>query len=287
MPERRRTAIVTGGAKGIGRAISAALAEVGWDLFLVGRDDAALESAARAVSSRHGIRATPIRLDLSQEGAAGTLLDRWADPAELPLAMVCGAADYGTLGPLSSVEFAEWKRSFDLNFFSTAELIQRYVRIAMQGAAEPRRSIVVICGAGLGAGPVSTGVSAYSCAKAALNRLVEVVDEEVRGHGIDVNAVLPGLVDTGIVDQAIAAGPSLGPIYEASARARAGGGVPAEVPGRFVASLLDARSAGLSGRLLSARWDGRALESPGPVGSDPDLFRLRRVGDELFQRKPR
>ena len=287
MAERRRTAIVTGGAKGIGRAISEALAEAGWDLVLVGRDGSALEVVASTVSGRHGVRVTPIRLDLSEEGTAGTLLDRWADPAELPLAMVCGAADYGTLGPLASVEFAAWKRSFDLNFFSTAELIHRYVRIAMRGSAEPRRRIAVICGAGLGAGPVSAGVSAYSCSKAALNRLVEVVDEEVRGHGIDVNAVLPGLVDTGIVDQAIAAGPSLGPIYEASARARAGGGVPAEVPGRFVARLLDDRTAGLSGRLLSARWDGRALETPDAVGADPDLFRLRRVDDELFARKPR
>jgi NAD(P)-dependent dehydrogenase (short-subunit alcohol dehydrogenase family) len=230
---------------------------------------------------------TPIRLDLSRPGASAELFERWGSPGELPLAMVCGAADYGVLGPLESVDFAAWKRSFDLNFFGIAELVQRYVRLSVQGDPLPRRRIAVICGAGLGAAPVSGGVSAYSCSKAALNRLVEVVHEEVHTRGIDINGVLPGLVNTGIVDQAIAAGPALGALYDASVKARAGGGVPAEVPGRFVARLLDEDCAGLSGRLLSARWDLRALESPGTVESDPDLYRLRRVDDELFTRKPR
>ncbi len=282
-----RTAIVTGGAKGIGKAVSAHLAAAGWDLVVCGRDRGALDALAEELGRAHGVRVEPVALDLSQAGAGASLFSRWGSPEALPLALVCGAADYGVLGPLEAVDLEAWKLSFDLNFFSVAELLQRYVRIAAAGPAAPRRRVVVMGGAGLGAPQVSAGVSAYSCAKAALHRLVEVVHEEVNARGIDVNCVLPGLVDTGIVDQVLAAGPRLGAIYEASRKAREGGGTPAAVPAEFIAHLVSDACAGVSGRLLSARWDRAALDAPAAVRADPDLFRLRRIDEVLYgKRRP-
>lgn len=282
MSEGTRTAVVTGGAKGIGRAVSESLAAAGWRLVLCGRDRGALESAAGELRARHGAAVEPVQVDLAEPGAVGGLFERWRRPEELPLAMICGAADYGVLGPLRDVDFAAWKRSFDLNFFSVAEMIQRYLQVALPGPRAPRRRIVVMCGAGLGAAQVAGGVAAYSSAKAALNRLVEVVHEEVHAQGIDVNCVLPGLVNTGIVDQAIAAGPALGAIYEASVKARRDGGTPPEVAGEFIAHLVSDACAGVSGRLLSARWDRPALATPAAVAADPDLFRLRRIDRDLY-----
>jgi len=281
-PTVQRTAIVTGGAKGIGRAVSEHLAASGWHVVLCGRDRAALDAAASQIRSRHGVEVLGVPLDLSQPGAVAELFSRWSRPEELPLAMVCGAADYGILGPLEGVDFTAWKRSFDLNFFSVAEMLQRYLQVALRGAPAPRRRVVVMCGAGLGAAQVAGGVSAYSCAKSALNRLVEVVHEEVHARGIDVNCVLPGLVNTGIVDQAIAAGPALGELYQASLKARGGGGTAPEVAAETIAHLLGDACNGVSGRLISAKWDRRALGSPAAVQSDPDLFRLRRIDNDLY-----
>lgn len=278
----RRTALVTGGAKGIGRSVSEHLAASGWHLVICGRDRAALDATAAQIRSRHGVDVEAIALDLSSPDGVSSLFSRWRRPEQLPLAMVCGAADYGVLGPLDAVDFAAWKRSFDLNFFSVAEMVQRFVRMALQGAPAPRRRIVVMCGAGLGSAQVAGGVSAYSCAKAALNRLVEVVHEEVHARGIDINCVLPGLVNTGMVDQAITAGPELGTLYQASLKTRQGGGTPPEVAAETIAHLLGDQCSGLSGRLLSAKWDRRALGSPATVAGDPDLFRLRRIDNDLF-----
>jgi len=280
-----RTAIVTGGAKGIGKAVSEHLAAAGWDLVVCGRDGAALDALAAQVAAAHGVSVDVVPLDLSRPDAAASLFSRWTDPAALPLAMVCGAADYGVMGSLDAVGFAAWRRSFDLNFFSVAELVQRYAQLALRGSPAPRRRIVVMGGAGLGAAQVSSGVSAYSCAKAALNRLVEVVHEEVNARGIDINCVLPGLVDTGIVDQVLAAGPALGGLYDASRKAREGGGTPASVPAAFIAHLVSDSCGGVSGRLLSARWDRQALDSPEAVAADPDLFRLRRIDEDLYGKR--
>lgn len=278
-----RTAIVTGGAKGIGRAISARLAASGWSLVVCGRDDRALSQAAAELRARHGVEVEAVTLDLSRPGSVEALFARWGGPGELPAAMICNASDYGVLGPLGEVDFATWKQSFDLNFFAVAEMIHRYVGIARAGGPGTHRRIVVMGGGGLGGAQVSGGISAYSCAKAALNRLVEVIHEEVRALGIDVNCVLPGLVATGIVDQAIAAGPEkLGPLYHASLKARQEGGTSPDLVADLIADLLRDESRGLSGRLLSARWDRDAIRSPAMVIEDPDLFRLRRVDRELF-----
>lgn len=280
-----RSAIVTGGAKGIGRAVSERLASLGWDLWVVGRDRAALTEAAGQIQKRHRVAVRTVSIDLSEPGAVESLFARFGHPDELPLAMVLGAADYGVLGPLADVDFAAWRRSFDLNFFSVAEILHRYLAVASKGPALPRRRIVVMGGGGLGGAQVSGAISSYSCAKAALNRLVEVVHEESNGRGIDINCVLPGLVNTGMVDTAIAAGPKLGAIYEASLKTKSGGGTPPETAAEFIGSLLSDECSGVSGRLFSARWDRRAIGSPAALSADPDLFRLRRIDNELFGKR--
>src|SRR5262249_41822094 len=135
---------------------------------------------------------------------------------------------------------------------------------------------------GLGSAQVSGAISSYSCAKAALNRLVEVVHEEAHPSGIDINCVLPGLVNTGMVDQAIAAGAVLGPLYDASLKARAGGGTPPETAADFIAWLLADECSGVSGRLFSVKWDRATMANPATVTRDADLFRLRRIDHDLF-----
>jgi NAD(P)-dependent dehydrogenase (short-subunit alcohol dehydrogenase family) len=282
---RARSAIVTGGAKGIGRAVSDRLAASGWDLLICGRDGAALTEAAEQIQKRHRVTVRTVSVDLSEPGAVETVFAPFGHPEELPLAMVLGAADYGVLGTLDTIDFTAWRRSFDLNFFSVAEILHRYLCVSLKGPASPRRRIAVMGGAGLGGAQVSGAISAYSCAKAALNRLVEVVHEESNARGIDINCVLPGLVNTGMVDTAIVAGPMLGAIYDASLKTKSGGGTPPETAAEFIAWLLSDECSGVSGRLFSARWDRSALASPAAVSADPDLFRLRRIDNELFGKR--
>ena len=282
---RSRSAIVTGGAKGIGRAVSDHLASLGWDLWICGRDRGALAKAAEEIQGRHPVTVRTVSVDLSEPGAVASLFAPVGQPEDLPLAMVLGAADYGVFGPLASVDFAAWRRSFDLNFFSVAEILHRYLAVASKGSALPRRRIVVMGGGGLGGAQVSGAISSYSCAKAAVNRLGEVVHEESNAKGIDINCVLPGLVNTGMVDAAIAAGPALGAIYEASLKTKTSGGTPPETAAEFIGHLLSDECAGVSGRLFSARWDRKALAQPGTVSAEPDLFRLRRIDNELFGKR--
>jgi len=283
-----RTALVTGGAKGIGRSIATALARDGWSLVVCGRDEAALSRFAMEVERLQGTTIRWLRSDLSQPGAAPMLLQASIEAGRPPDAIVCNAGDYGVLGPLSEVDFAQWRKSFDLNFFATAELVHEYLKVALAAPSSARRKIVIVGGSGIGGARVWPGISAYGCAKAALVRLVEFVHEEVYAKGIDINCLAPGAINTGITDQAVAAGETaIGELHRASLHVRGGGGDSSALVEAAVSTLLNPACDGLSGRLISAKWDFERLKHPSRVIDDPDLLRLRRIDADLFGRLPR
>ncbi|MGK5085610.1 SDR family oxidoreductase [Bdellovibrionota bacterium FG-1] len=285
-PSGLKTAIVTGGAKGIGKAISEKLATEKWNLVLCGRDLAALNSLADKLRKTHGTQVEIIPADLSKPCGVAELFSRWKSSEDLPQALICNAGDYGTLGKLSEVDFTGWKKSFDLNFFAVAEMLQHYIQIA--GKGEPsqfRRKILVMSGSGLGGSQVWPGISAYGCAKAALYRLVEIVHEEVYATGIDINCLAPGAVKTGITEQAAQAGEkALGALYAATVKVQQSGGDSPDFAAQMTAALLDPRLDGVSGRLISAKWDKKILENPKTITENADLLRLRRIDNDLFSR---
>jgi 3-oxoacyl-[acyl-carrier protein] reductase len=278
---------VTGGAKGIGRSIATALARDGWNLIVCGRDEEALSRFATEVERPRGTTIRCIPIDLSQGGAAPRLLQASIEAGSLPDAIVCNAGNYGALGSFADVDFVKWKRSFDLNFFAAAELVHEYLKVALAVPSSARRKIVIVGGSGIGGARVWPGISAYGCAKSALVRLVEFVHEEVYTKGIDINCLAPGAVSTGITDQAVAAGATaIGDLHRVSLQVRDGGGDPPALVEAAVAVLLRPACDGLSGRLISAKWDSERLAHPSEVIDDADLLRLRRIDADLFGRLP-
>jgi NAD(P)-dependent dehydrogenase (short-subunit alcohol dehydrogenase family) len=123
-------------------------------------------------------------------------------------------------------------------------------------------------------------LSAYAASKAALVRFTETLAEEVRGSGIDVNAVAPGALNTRLLDQVLAAGPERvgAPFFERMLRQKSDGGTPLHVGAELVAFLASADSDGITGRLLSAVWDDwRGLPAIRERLQASDVFTLRRI----------
>ena len=116
------TVLVTGGAKGVGLIISQALSAAGWKVSACGRSAAA--SPELCALQRFD---TYVHTDLSHMTSAKNLLWRIGP---LPDALVCNAGNYGPLGPFVGTDLREWAASFNLNFFSIAQLIHEYLRLA-------------------------------------------------------------------------------------------------------------------------------------------------------------
>ena len=100
-------------------------------------------------------------------------------------------------------------------------------------------------------------LSAYAASKAAVVRFAETLAEEVRGSGIDVNAITPGALNTRLLDEVLEAGPEgVGAsFYERALEQRSSGGTPLDLPARLAVFLASAESDGITGKLISAPWD--------------------------------
>jgi 3-oxoacyl-[acyl-carrier protein] reductase len=122
--------------------------------------------------------------------------------------------------------------------------------------------------------------SAYASSKAAVVRFVETLATELVDSGITVNAVAPGMLNTRLLDEVVAAGPErVGQDYYARVvDAQAQGAAPPEVAARLVRLLLSEQSEGITGRLISATWDNWAqLPTMSERLRDSDVYTLRRI----------
>jgi NAD(P)-dependent dehydrogenase (short-subunit alcohol dehydrogenase family) len=175
--DRPRAALVTGGARGIGRAIARALAEDGHDVVVADVDVGAADVRA-------------VELDVSDVRAVRYVV-RTVD-AETPLATVVCNAGVAFRRPLVEVEPDEYDRLMAVNVRGVFFVMQAALRVMM-----PRGTGSIVNVSSTSAFTASTGpMAAYDASKAAVKLLTQAAAREVGATGVRVNAVAPGTVET-------------------------------------------------------------------------------------------
>jgi NAD(P)-dependent dehydrogenase (short-subunit alcohol dehydrogenase family) len=123
-------------------------------------------------------------------------------------------------------------------------------------------------------------LSAYAASKAAVVRFAETLAEELRGTGIDVNAIAPGALNTRLLQEVLDAGPEHvgASFYERALEQRASGGTPLEQAARLAVFLGSEASDGITGKLISAPWDPwEELPAHADDLGSTDVYTLRRI----------
>jgi NAD(P)-dependent dehydrogenase (short-subunit alcohol dehydrogenase family) len=183
-----RHALVTGGSRGIGRAVAAALAQAGATVTVLGRNAATL---AEAVAQGHA--ADFIAADVTDAQALGAGIARAAaqrGPVDILIANAGGAES----APFAKADPELFRRMFELNVMGSVHAIQ-----AVLGGMVSRRFGRIVAVAST-AGLKGYGyVSAYCAAKHAVVGLVRSLALETAMTGVTVNAVCPGYTDTDMV----------------------------------------------------------------------------------------
>jgi len=184
-----KSALVTGGSRGIGRAIAIRLANLGAAVAISGRDRAALEET-RAVL--HSIK-TPVHAESSDVTCASEVaaLVAHTQAAIGPIAILVNNAGVGLFGPALEQSEADWDRVLDTNLKSVF-LVSRAVAPGMmhRGFGD---IINISSLAGLNA---FAGGGLYCASKWGLQGLTACMAEDLRAHGIRVSSVCPGSVAT-------------------------------------------------------------------------------------------
>lgn len=183
--------LVTGAARGIGRAICEAFAADGATVVATDLNLAELEPLQRSTIAKRGGSIVTARLDVTDEGGIATLVAEQGDAFDI-FVHVAG----GVLGqkrqPVETVSAADWDSIYHVNVRG-AFLVARAVVPAMK-ARGAGNMVFISSGAGLSVS--LTGIQAYASAKAALISLARQLAHELGPFGINVNAVAPGFLRT-------------------------------------------------------------------------------------------
>ncbi len=179
--------LVTGGSRGIGRAVVEALAAEGRSVAFTWR---AREAAARAVEAAAGGRARAFHLDLADRERPDALV-REVEEALGPLAGLVNNAGLRREGLLALTSDADWEAVLDANLSG----LFRCCRAALRGMVVRRRGAIVNV-ASLSALRGLPGQTAYAASKAGVLGLTRSLAREVGRRNVRVNAVVPGFVAT-------------------------------------------------------------------------------------------
>lgn len=187
-------ALVTGGGRGIGRAVAAALSGAGATVTVLGRQQAAL---GEAVAAGHAVGA--IVADVTDAAAIGAGV-KSAEAARGPFDILVANAGGVSTAPFGKTDPAQFQKLFDLNVMG----IVHATRAVLPGmiARKFGRIVAVASTAGLKGYPY---VSAYCTTKHAVVGLVRSLAIETARSGVTVNAVCPSFTDTGLVRESVTA----------------------------------------------------------------------------------
>jgi len=185
-----RTAVVTGGSRGIGAGIVKALATAGATVAALYRQD---EAGARAVVAQveaAGGRAWCDAVDVRDGAAVAAALDGVAQ-RQGRLDILVNNAGVVRDGLLPELSEDDWRLVLDTNLFGVVHGARTAVRHMLR-----HRWGRIVNVSSVSAWRGHRGQANYAASKAAVNALTRVLATEVGGKGITVNAVAPGLIDT-------------------------------------------------------------------------------------------
>jgi NAD(P)-dependent dehydrogenase (short-subunit alcohol dehydrogenase family) len=184
-----QTAVVTGGTRGIGRAVAEGLAAAGANVVVASRKAEAC-AATQAHLEGMGASALGVPMNMGDADGAERLVAAAADRFG-GIDIVINNAANALAAPIGQQSDATWQKSFEVNLRGPALLIQ--AAVPHLEAAERAAVVNVIS---VGAFQFARGVSMYAAMKAGLLSVTRSFAGELGGRGIRVNALAPGPVDT-------------------------------------------------------------------------------------------
>lgn len=200
------TALITGASSGIGETLAGCFAAAKHDVILVARSEGKLKALAEKLAAKHGVAVSVQPADLSQPGAAEKLLaalSRKAGGSTVDVLVNCA----GVLeqGAFTGIDHAKHQAIIDLNISGLTAMLSAFV----PGMVERGRGRVLNVASVAAFQPVPT-LASYAASKAYVLSLSESLAEELRGTGVTVTALCPGITATNMLTQAAGANDKLG-----------------------------------------------------------------------------
>jgi NAD(P)-dependent dehydrogenase (short-subunit alcohol dehydrogenase family) len=181
-----KTALITGGSKGIGRASAEVLAGEGCNVILVAREQATLDEAAAAIRAKRQVNVRTISADLSNDAAVRKVA---AEAGEIDI--LVNNAGAIPPGDVLSVDDARWRQAWDLKVFGYISFCR-----VIYGQMKARKSGVIINVIGAAGESFPTNYIAGAAGNASLMAFTRALGKGAPADGLRVVAINPGPVET-------------------------------------------------------------------------------------------
>ncbi|MBC3191764.1 SDR family oxidoreductase [Pseudonocardia sp. C8] len=191
-----QTALVTGGASGMGRATVARLLDRGFDVVIADLNEEVADTALTELAQDGaGERVSFVRTDVSSEPDFEAAIARAVERHGTLDVLVNAAGVGGAFGPLTDIEVEDWDYTFDV--------LLRSVFIGLKHAGRVMRAQgtggAIVNFGSIGAQAAGVGLQPYSVAKAGVEHLTRMAAYEYAPDNIRVNAVSPGIITTPLI----------------------------------------------------------------------------------------
>ncbi|MEA2691928.1 MAG: hypothetical protein QOJ16_1315 [Acidobacteriota bacterium] len=188
MSANGKVAIVTGGSRGIGRAVAEALLGQGWRVHICSKSP---ESVERALSDMAGA-VEGQAVDVRDEGAVEAFVRSVGEAEGGRIDLLVNNAGLGVFGPVDELSGEVFREVIETNLLGAFYFLRSVSRVM-----KPRGEGWIVNIASLAGKNAMAGGAAYNASKFGLIGLSEAAMLDLRPHGVRVAAILPGSVDTG------------------------------------------------------------------------------------------
>jgi short-subunit dehydrogenase len=189
-------AVVTGASSGLGADFARVLAEKGCHLVLVARREDRLKTLEQEITGRHGVEVHVVPMDLGHAEGPEALHTRTRGLG-LEIDILVNNAGFGVWGPFLEIPWERERQMLELDILALVQLTKLYAR---DMAARRRGWILQV--ASIGAFQPSPTYASYSAAKAFVLSFGEAIAYELRGSGVKVSVLSPGVTETEFLEVA-------------------------------------------------------------------------------------
>lgn len=276
-----KIAIVTGGTRAIGKAITSSLLRDGAKVIVCSRNQKEVDAAVKELSSLGEI--SGLVADVSQQKDAETFVNHVLKKFGTVDILVNNAGIYGPIGPLEENDPQKWVLAFQINMFGMMFMTQQVIPSMKK---QKSGKIINLAGGGVGGKRPLARFTAYYSSKTAVVAFTEAMGAELAEFGIQVNCISPGAVVSKFTEQLLADGKDKAGnmMYEQALKQKETGGDPPELAGECVAFLASNAADHINGKMISAKWEKASdLKKMKPMKEN--LYNLRRIDDTFFYEK--
>jgi len=272
-----KKAIITGANQGLGFEIARKFILSGADIMICARNEEKLKIAKdqllKIASKKQKIIFQVA--DISKEEDVELVVSNSINQLGGCHVLINNAGIYGPKDKFELIEWKDWIKTIEINLYGSILMCRALIKHFKK---QSYGKIIQLSGGGA-TNPLPH-LSAYAVSKVAIVRFCETLAEELRGTGIDVNAIAPGALNTRLLDEVLQAGPDkVGQsFYDRSLEQKKNGGASLERAADLALFLASSTSDGITAKLISAIWDDWE-KWPSHVKdlSNTDAYTIRRI----------